>query len=52
MVTYLVISAMGLMLLMLIPDSQVRWQRLASKGGAAMLFGLGVFGAAYSGMVA
>lgn len=50
MVTYVVVGAMGLMLLMLIPDSAVRWQRLASKGGAAMLMGLGLFGAAYSFM--
>ena len=50
MVTYVVVGAMGLMLLMLIPDSAVRWQRLASKGGAAMLMGPGLFGAAYSFM--
>lgn len=48
MVTYVVVGLMGLMLLMLVPDSAVRWQRLASKGGAAMLFGLGLFGAAYT----
>lgn len=51
MVTFLVVGMMGLMLLMLIPDSAVRWQRIASKGGAAMLFGLGLFGAAYTVMV-
>ena len=43
---------MGLMLLMLIPDSKVRWQRIASRGGAAMLCGLGLFGAAYAVIVA
>ena len=50
MVTYLVVGMTGLMLLALIPDSTVRWQRLASKGGAAMLMGLGLFGAAYTVM--
>lgn len=50
MVTYVVVGLMGLMLMALIPDSAVRWQRLASKGGAAMLFGLGLFGAAYTAM--
>lgn len=48
MVNYLAVAAIGLMLLALVPDSSVRWQRYAAKGGAAMLFGLGLFGTAFS----
>lgn len=48
MMTYVVVGATGLMLLVLIPESRVRWQRLVTKGGAALLFGLGLFGATYS----
>lgn len=48
MMTYLVLGATGLMLLLLVPESKIRWQRVSSKGGAAMLFGLGLFGSVYS----
>ncbi|WP_338240628.1 hypothetical protein [Aurantiacibacter hainanensis] len=48
MMTYLVVGATGLMLLLLVPESKIRWQRVSSKGGAAMLFGLGLFGSVYS----
>ncbi|MCB2066207.1 MAG: hypothetical protein KDE15_06150 [Erythrobacter sp.] len=48
MVNYLAVAAIGLMLLWLVPDSVVRWQRLVARGGAAMLCGLGLFGMAYS----
>lgn len=50
MMNYLVVGATGLLLLMLVPDSKVRWQRLSARGGAAMLFGLGLFGTAYKVM--
>lgn len=52
MMNYVVIGAMGLMLLLLVPDSKIRWQRLTAKGGAAMLFGLGLFGTVYTLMAA
>lgn len=52
MMNYVVVGATGLLLLFIVPDSQVRWQRLATKGGAAMLFGLGLFGSVYSVMAA
>ena len=52
MMNFIVVGALGLMLLLLVPDSKVRWQRLATKGGAAMLVGLGLFGAVYSALAA
>lgn len=48
--TFIVIAAMGVMLLFLIPDSQIAWQRLASRGGAAMLIGLGLFGSVHAAL--
>ena len=48
LMTFLVIAAMGVMLLMLLPRSDVRWQRLSSRGGAAMLIGLGLYGSVHS----
>jgi hypothetical protein len=48
MTTFIVIAAMGVMLLFLVPDTPIRWQRLASRGGAAMLIGLGLFGSVHS----
>lgn len=50
MMNYVVVAATGLLLLMIVPDSKIRWQRITSKGGAAMLFGLGLFGSVYSFM--
>jgi|GEM_PF-1494859 len=50
MMTFLVIAAMGAMLLMLMPRSEVRWQRLGSRGGAAMLIGLGLFGSVHAAL--
>ncbi|VVT19720.1 hypothetical protein [Erythrobacter sp. EC-HK427] len=48
--TFLVIAAMGVMLLALLPRSEIRWQRIGSRGGAAMLIGLGLFGAVHSAL--
>ncbi len=52
MMNYVVVGATGLLLLSIVPDSKVRWQRLTAKGGAAMLFGLGLFGSVYTVMAA
>lgn len=52
MMNYAVVGMTGLMLLLLVPDSKIRWQRLATRGGAAMLVGLGLFGSVYTVMAA
>lgn len=49
-ITFPVIAAMGVMLLFLLPEMEVRWQRIGSRGGAAMLIGLGLFGTAHSAL--
>lgn len=48
MMNYVIVGATGLMLLFIVPDSKVRWQRLTTRGGAAMLAGLGLFGSVYA----
>ncbi len=48
MMNYVIVGATGLMLLFIVPDSKVRWQRLTTRGGAAMLVGLGLFGSVYA----
>lgn len=48
MMNYLVVGATGLLLLFVVPESKIRWQRLTTRGGAAMLMGLGLFGSVYS----
>ena len=50
MMTFLVIAAMGIMLLFMVPRSEVRWQRLSSRGGAAMLIGLGLYGSVHAAL--
>ncbi|KLE33256.1 hypothetical protein AAW01_04695 [Aurantiacibacter gangjinensis] len=52
MMNFIVIAAMGLMLLVLVKDSKVRRQRQAGQAGAVALVGLGVAGAIYSGFAA
>lgn len=52
MMNYIVVGATGLLLLFIVPESKIRWQRLTTKGGAAMLLGLGLFGSVYSLMAA
>ena len=52
MMNYVVVAGTGLLLLLIVPESKVRWQRLSARGGAAMLFGLGLFGSVFSVMSA
>ncbi|ANC50470.1 hypothetical protein CP97_14784 [Aurantiacibacter atlanticus] len=48
--TFLVIGAIGAMLLTMVPRSTVPWQRFSSRGGAAMLIGLGLFGTVHTAL--
>lgn len=48
LMTFLVTAAIGIMLLVMVPRSDVRWQRLTSRGGAAMLVGLGLYGSVHA----
>lgn len=42
--TFLLMCALGLMLLLMLPHDKDRFKRLTTRGGAAALFGLGLFG--------
>ncbi|WP_158611075.1 hypothetical protein [Aurantiacibacter spongiae] len=47
---FILLFALGLMLLVMLPHSKNRAQRIATRGGAAMLFGLGLFGSVFAMM--
>lgn len=48
LMTFIVITAMGVMLLFLIPRTAVRWQNIGSRGGAGLLIGLGLVGSVHA----